>query len=120
MAGVIPGNANMYNSAGELCVYTNERVETFTDSYVGAEANTTILTPAAGKKLEITGVYVSTEDKLTDVTLDFAGGDLVFVLHTTNQQTSSSVATHIKGADDEALRITCGAGTFVSITYYED
>ena len=115
-SGSSPGN---FNDAGELEVYDKESVGTYAHDHVGVEAGASIISPPLGKKIEITGCYVSTDDKLTDIELTGSDGTEVFKLYTTNQQTGTAVNVHIDLNIDETLNLTCGAGTFVAVTYYE-
>ena len=108
-----------YNASNELMTYDKESLLTFTEDYAGAQAAAVILTPTAGKKIEITGIYVSSDGALTDVTLDFSGGTHIFKLYTTNFTTGAVSNVHIEGGTNETVKLTCGADTFISFTYYE-
>lgn len=119
MPSITFGSKLKYNESGELLVYTNESYKTFTVDYANAQNDVAMLTPSSGKKLEIIGVYASTDDKLTNIDVHFDSGTQVFKLYTTNQQTSSESNVHIEGDIDESLDVTCGAGTFISVVYYE-
>ena len=114
------GNRQKINSNGEILVYYLENVSTHVQNFSISQSNITILTPTAGKKLEIHGISVSTDDKLTDVTLDGATTGNIFVLHTTNTTTGGSTDMHLDMAINEPLRITCGADTFVVVNYHEE
>lgn len=108
------------NPANELNVNTTDNLITETNDYAGAETDTTFLTPTAGKKLQIHNVFVSTNDKTVNVTLEFPDSTItVFKMYTDKNQLATSAIVHIEGAVDEVLEITCGAGTFVSVTYHE-
>ena len=78
------------------------------------------MTPSSGKKLEIIGVYASTSTVNIDITLDFAtSGNIVFKLYTAQKATDSGIPCHHDGAVDESLRLTCGANTFICVSYME-
>ena len=109
------------SSNKELLVNLAENCITFTADYSGAQAGVIILTPSSGKSLEIHNVFVSTDTTTTDVTLEFAtSGITIFKLYTTNFTAVTSQILHIDGAVDEPITLTCGADTFISITYHEE
>lgn len=91
----------------------------YTNDFAGAQVATTIITPTAGKSIEVKGVYVSSNVVNVDVTIAFAGGAIAFKLYTANIASETGNLICAKGAVDEVLEITCGAGTFVSVGYDE-
>ncbi len=92
----------------------------FGEDFAGAQENQEIITPSAGKKMVVVQVYVSTEDEATDVTLKFAdSGNVFFKLYTSKKQAQAGNVICGKSAIDEGIELTCGAGTFVSISYDE-
>ena len=110
-AGVSPNKELNVNQA-ENCV-------TFTADYAGAQAGVIILTPSLGDSFEIHNVFVSTDTTTTDVTLEFAtSGITIFKLYTTNFTAVTSQILHIDGGVNEPITLTCGADTFISITYH--
>ncbi len=107
------------SSNNELNVNLAENCVTFTADYAGAQAGVIILTPSLGDSFEIHNVFVSTDTTTTDVTLAFAtSGIIIFKLYTTNFTAVTSQILHIDGAVNEPITLTCGADTFVSITYH--
>jgi len=105
---------------GWLNVKTHTPDKCFAADYAGAQAAAIILTPTAGKKIEVISVYASTETSTTDVTLAFGtSGDIFFKLYTTNKADATGNVICATGAIDETIKLTCGAGTFVSIGYNE-
>lgn len=89
--------------------------------YSGAQTAVTFLTPTSGKKLIIKQVYASTESITVDVTLEFAtSSKTIFKLYTAKNQTHTGNIICGKGAVDEVLTLTCGAKTFVSVSYDEE
>jgi len=105
---------------GWLNVKTHTPDKCFAADYAGAQAAAVILTPTAGKKIEVISVYASTETSTTDITLAFGtSGDIFFKLYTTNKADATGNVICATGAIDETIKLTCGAGTFVSIGYNE-
>ncbi len=108
------------NGANALNVNIQQFVTSFAQDYSGAQTNLTIITPSSGKKLEITQIYTSTSTVNVDITLDFAtSGNIVFKLYTAQKATESGIPCHHDGAVDESLRLTCGANTFICVSYIE-
>ncbi len=108
------------NDTNALNVNIQQFLSSFAQDYSGAQTNLTIITPSSGKKIEIIGVYTSTSTTTTDITLDFAtSGNIVFKLYTTQRATAAGIPCHHDGAVDESLRLTCGANTFICISYME-
>lgn len=108
------------NSFGEIPVATNEFLEATNTDYASGQANATFLTPSANKKLKIHSVYVSTDDKLVNVVLLFNETDtVVFKLYTDKDQKAQSHTMHVTGNINESILVTCGAKTFISVTYHE-
>jgi len=92
----------------------------FHSDFAGAQSATIILTPTAGKKIEVISVYASTNTTTTDVTLAFGtSGNICFKLYTTNRATATGNVICAEGVVDETIKLTCGAETFVSIGYNE-
>ncbi len=114
-------NPASVNSDGEVLVSMEDNRITFTADYAGAQAAVIILTPTFGKSLEIHEIYVSTDTTTTDITLAFVtSGITIFKLYTTNFTASVINMVHIDGAVNEPVTLTCGADTFISITYHEE
>jgi len=92
----------------------------FGEDFAAAQEDQVIITPTAGKKIKVVQVYVSTKDEVTDVTLKFAdSGNIFFKLYTAKKQAQAGNVICGEGAVAEAIELTCGAGTFVSISYDE-
>ena len=88
--------------------------------YSGAQSAVAFLTPTSGKKLLIRQVYASTAVDTTDVILEFVtSSKTVFRLYTTKKQAQTGNIICGEGAVDEVLTLTCGAGTYVSVSYDE-
>lgn len=89
----------------------------YSNDFAGAESNTILISPTQeDEHIELHEIYVSTGDKLTNVTIDDVSGKIIYKLYTTNQQTAISAKVHFDTT--HAIRITCGAGTFIAITYH--
>jgi len=117
MGAAQSGGGPKYNQSGEVETYTNESVETVTAIYTGSQIDTLVLAGVPAQTIEILGIYCSTNDKTTDVTIAFADGTVIFKLYTTNFTTAQQASTHIKGLVNDDLEITCGADTFIAIQY---
>lgn len=105
---------------GYLDVKTHTPENCFASDYTDAQSQVAILTPTSGKKIRVVQVYVSTKTTTTDVTLEFAtSGTTAFKLYTTTRAAATGNIVCGEGATNEALSLTCGAGTFVSVAYDE-
>jgi len=105
---------------GYLDVKTHTPEKCFANDYAGAQAAVVIITPTAGKKIRIVSAYVSTETVATDITLAFGtSGSVFFKLYTSQRAAQTGNQICALGAADETIKLTCGAGTFVSIGYDE-
>ena len=92
----------------------------FSADYSGAQTAAAILTPTSGTAIVVKQVYASSSVTNVDVTLAFAtSAKTVFKLYTANKATAVGNVLCGEGAVDEALSLTCGASTFVSISYDE-
>ena len=108
------------NDVEALNVNIQQFLTTFAQDYSGAQTNLTIITPSSGKKLEITQIYASTSTVNIDITLDFATSEnVVFKLYTAQKATDAGIPCHHDGSVDESLRLTCGANTFICVSYIE-
>ena len=108
------------NDVNALNVNIQQFVTSFAQDYPGAQTDLTIITPSSGKKLEITQIYTSTSTVNVDITLDFAtSGNIAFKLYTAQKATEAGIPCHHDGAINESLRLTCGANTFICVSYME-
>lgn len=96
---------------------------TFPEEYTAAQTNTVIITPAAGKRLDIVGVLIHTDATTGVVSLDFAtSGIKVMRLYASAFSRAISDDMHIAGAVDEVLTLntTTGANNvFIHVNYRE-
>lgn len=105
---------------GYLDVKTHPASKCFSADYAEAQTNVTIITPSAGKKIQIARVYVSTASTDVNVTISFVtSGNILFKLYTSKTNLAADTGLCAVGAANESVKITCGAGTFVSIGYEE-
>lgn len=96
---------------------------TFTEEYTAAQTNTTIITPASGKKIDVVGVLIVTDATTGDVTLDFTtSGIKVMRLYASAFARMVSDDMHVEGAIDEVLTLNTTTGTnnvFILVNYRE-
>jgi len=92
----------------------------FADDYAGAQTDHEIHTPASGKKLRISQVYVSSKTINVDVTLKFSNsGSIFFKLYTSQKAAQTGNNICATGDINEGIELTCGDDTFVSMGYDE-
>ncbi|GAJ17007.1 unnamed protein product, partial [marine sediment metagenome] len=90
----------------------------FTADYAGAQTNQVIITPPAGKRIEIVSNYVSTENAEGDITLKFTGSaQPFFKLYTKTKTDAVGNVICALGEIDQTIEVTCPAKTFISIGY---
>ena len=91
------------------------------EDYSGAQTAVTFLTPTSGKKLIIKQVYASTDVNNVDITLEFVtSSKIAFKLYTSKKQAHTGNISCEEGAVDEVLTLTCGAGTYICVSYDEE
>jgi len=92
----------------------------YAKDYGDAQTGAVFLTPASSKKLVIKQVYASTSTVNVDVTLNFAtSSKTIFKLYTAQKATATGNIICGEGGIDEALSVTCGDHTFISVAYDE-
>jgi len=105
---------------GWIDVKTHTTDKCFSGDYAGIQTNQVIITPPAGKRIEVINNWVSTEDAAGNITLEFTGSaQPFFKLYTKTK--SEAVGNNIcaKGDVDQTISLSCPAKTFVSISYNE-
>ncbi len=113
-------NTAKVTSQGYQDVQTHTPEYCFHDDYADAQTEQEIHTPNSGKKLRISQVYVSTKTVNVDITLKFStSGNIFFKLYTAQKAAQSGNNICATGAANEGVKLTCGAGTFVSFGYDE-
>ncbi len=101
-------------------VKTHSSDHCFSMDYGSAQTAAAIITPAAGKKIKVVQVYVSTESITDDVALAFGSvAPQFFKLYTAKTQTHTGPIVCAIGSVDTAINLTCGAKTFIAIAYDE-
>lgn len=101
-----------------LPVCTQHHLTTLNIDYAGAQADGIVLSPGGAESICIHSIYVSTNDKLTNIELnEETSDDLLFKLYTDKAQLAISTNLHIDMVAGKDLLITCGAATFLQICY---
>ena len=109
-----------FNDSGELLVYVDESVETFTADYSEIKSDLEIITPTTDYYIEIKDIFVSSATGTGSVSLTGATSGTLFKVYLTNQQSYTSGKLHLDLTTNEKLRVSCPANTFIAITYYLD
>ena len=113
-------NIGNVTDEGYQDVQTHTPEHCFADDYDGAQTDQEIHTPASGKKIRISQVYVSTKTINVDVTVKFStSGKIFFKLYTSQKAAQAGNNICATGGIDEGVKLTCGADTFVSMGYDE-
>jgi len=73
---------------------------------VGDQAAVTVLTPTAGKKLQIIGVFVTSDDATFDFKLHFVTSSLTVIRHFESGTLGPSPPINITGDTNEVLSVT--------------
>jgi len=113
-------NIGTVTDEGYQDVQTHTPEHCFASDYAGAQTDQEIHNPNGGKKLRIRQVYVSSKTVNVDVTLKFsASGNIFFKLYTAQKAAQAGIHICATGGVNEGIKLTCGAGTFVSMGYDE-
>jgi len=113
-------NIAKLTSQGYQDVQTHTPEYCFANDYADAQTDQEIHTPASGKKIRISQVYVSTKTINVDVTVKFStSGKIFFKLYTDKKAAQAGNNICATGDVNEGVKLTCGDGTFVSIGYDE-
>jgi len=96
---------------------------TFTNTYTGNQAGITLITPTAGKKVQVIGVYLTSEDAIFVATVEFLVSGQVIVKHFESATLGSYIPCNITGNTNEVLSLTitgsAGRDWFVQVNYAE-
>ena len=96
---------------------------TFTLEYSGNQTNVDILTPTSGKRLQILGLVITTDDSTFVFTLDFATSTKTVFKAFTSDDLGDLPTMNVFGNVDEPLRLnvsdTVGQDWFVLVNYAE-
>ena len=108
-----------FTPEGELQTNNTENLITQSIQFGSAQTNTVVLPAIAGKHYEIHGGMMNTNSN-TDVDIK-SGATQIFYLNAPAVASSNSIAggnMHLDTPTNTDITITCGAGTFVSVTYH--
>ena len=108
---------------GDFAVKTDptDDLTTFSADYGSGQTDLEIITPTSGKALNIKHVYVSTSTTNVDVSLiGGTGSSVYFKLYTAQKGSQSGIPCKHLLAVDEKLELTCGANTFLCVSYREE
>jgi len=115
-----PGDQGSYNEDNELQTNQDDNLNYVGVDYGSSQTNTTIITPSAGKKLEIHSIVLSSSATTGVSVIEFlTSGGLAYKFYHTSQSRGSSGIIHLDGNIDEVLSISCPANTFIGVVYHE-
>lgn len=104
-----------------MCVTRSHGHPTFTDEYFVNQVNLAVITPPAGFRICVNGVFWTTASNAGDAGLDFlVSGIIIWRAYPTRQYAGGEVGLHLHGAVNEALTFnsTTGANAFfLAINY---
>lgn len=114
------GRVGTITLEGYLNVKTHSSTGCYTHRFQDEQIDTVIITPAAGKSIEIISVYVSVGTADRNVEVKFQdSGEIVFMLHTVKKSSQAGNEICARGGVDEKVTLTCPQDTFISIGYDE-
>ncbi len=94
-------------------------VAVFQELYAAAQVATVIITPSPARKVEVVGVYVSSDNAAGIVRVDIEGeAQPVFLMHLAQRAINTGDAIGQEGGTDQRVTVTCPADTFISIAYH--
>jgi len=104
-----------------LCVTRAHGHPTFTEEYVAAFGPAAIITPPAGLRICICGVFVATDAVAGTISLDLlVSGRVVWRHYASRFGAASGTGIHLDGAVLEPLTLTIPVGTvptFIAVNY---
>jgi hypothetical protein len=104
-----------------ICVTRSHGHPTFTDEYFANQVNLAVITPPAGRRVCVSGVYWATAANAGIAALDFAvSGTVVFRAYPTRFQAGGEVGIHLHGGVGETLTFnstTGGNAFFLAVNY---
>lgn len=104
-----------------MCVSRSHGHPTFTDEYFANQVNLAIITPPAGRRVCVNGVFWHTAANIGTAALDFIGsGIIVWRAYPSIFSHGGEVGIHLHGAVGEALTFntTTGANAFFLVVNY--
>jgi len=125
VAKVNSTNNRLLVDAGTLTVGSIYTVppHTFTKSYVGNQTDVTMVIPTAGKKLQIIGALITSNDSLFTITIEFIVSGKIVTEHFEQGTLGSYIPLNVSGATDEVLSLTIADSAaqnwFITINYTE-
>lgn len=104
-----------------MCVTRSHGHPTFTDEYFANQVNLNVITPPAGFRVCVSGVYWATASNAGTAALDFlVSGIIVFRAFPTRFQAGGEVGIHIHGGINEPLTFNSTTGPnafFLAVNY---
>ena len=119
------GNNRLMVDAGTLTIGSVYTVPPFTatGAYIGNQSAVTLITPASGKKLQIIGCQITSDDSLFDVKVSFATSGKIVTQHFEQGTLGSYIPLNIEGATNEVLTLditdSAAQNWFFTINYAE-
>ena len=96
---------------------------TTTGKYTGNQTNVTIATPTAGKRLQIIGVLITSDDSLFTCSIEFLTSGQTIQEHYEQGSLGTYIPVNITGDTDEVLSINISdsavSNWFITINYQE-
>ena len=96
---------------------------TFTGAYSGNQTSETLITPTAGKQLQIIGVQITSDDAVFDCKVEFETSGIIISQHFEQGTLGGYIPVNLTGATDEVLSLTitgsAGQNWFFTINYAE-
>lgn len=96
---------------------------TYTIELTGDQTDLTLVTPTAGKKLQVIGVFLTSEDALFEAVIEFLTSGKVVMKHFESATLGSYIPCNITGNTNEVLSInisnSAGQKWFIQVNYAE-
>ena len=96
---------------------------TFTNTYIGNQSDVTLITPTAGKQIQVIGVLLTSDDSLFTTTIEFLTSGKVVQSHFEQGTLGSYIPCNVVGAVDEVLSLniadSASQNWFVQVNYVE-
>jgi len=111
--------------AGDITIGTIYTVppNTYTTTFVGNQSDVTLVTPTAGKKVQVIGVLLTSDDSLFTTTIEFLTSGGVVSSHFEQGTLGSYIPCNVTGNADEVLSInisdSAAQNWFIQVNYAE-
>jgi hypothetical protein len=118
-------NNRLMVDAGTLTVGSIYTVppNTVTSSFVGNQTDQTLVTPTSGKKIQVIGVLLTSDDSLFTATIEFLTSGKVVQSHFEQGTLGAYIPTNVTGTTDEVLSLnisdSAAQNWFVQVNYAE-